>query len=287
MDYSIKEYSTIYDSLLVAKIKRKTVRQFFLLVLPPEVANLLRKLIQNILPSLIKEFNNEEDPVMNKFFHSKEYDERFLEGPIDNPPLKAEFIFKKTSTSFNKWISQILSENLQIFMNRVHDLSSTKTKEEKPVSTYTEAQNLYDGYLSIRTSAMLLGFGDGNEIEDGTDLISSLAFTIILEAISTQILNNLIDCQLKNNVRLTKVSLLPLINSISKLKNINKLFFEDNEANKVIRFCLDTNKDYFLSLSHFNQKLFYELSHYILSNSTKYNQKQILISKNIINILYS
>ena len=183
MDYSIKEYSTIYDSLLVAKIKRKTVRQFFLLVLPPEVANLLRKLIQNILPSLIKEFNNEEDPVMNKFFHSKEYDERFLEGPIDNPPLKAEFIFKKTSTSFNKWISQILSENLQIFMNRVHDLSSTKTKEEKPVSTYTEAQNLYDGYLSIRTSAMLLGFGDGNEIEDGTDLISSLAFTIILEAI--------------------------------------------------------------------------------------------------------
>ncbi len=68
MDYSIKEYNEIYDGLLLAKIKRKTVKQFFLLVLPPDVANLVRKLVQNILPNLIKEFNNEEDPIMNNFF---------------------------------------------------------------------------------------------------------------------------------------------------------------------------------------------------------------------------
>jgi len=284
MDYSIKEYKDIYDALLLFKIKHKTVKQFFLLELPTDVGNLLRKLVQNILPNLIEEFNNEEDPAMDKFFYSEEYDERFLEGPTKSKPVQIEFGFKNTSESFNKWISEILTENLQHFMNRVHAFSSTKTEEEKPVSTYTEAQNLYDGSLSVRTSAMLLGFGDEDDIEDGKDLISSVVFTTIIEVICAQILNNLIDYQLKNNVKLTSIS---LINSISELNDINKLFFEDNESNKVIRFCLDMNKDFFLSLSQFNQKLLYELATHIVYNKPQYNSKQILNSKNIIKLLYS
>ena len=53
MDYSLKEYNDIYDALLLSNIKGKTLKQFSSLELPPDVGNLLRKLVQNILPNLI------------------------------------------------------------------------------------------------------------------------------------------------------------------------------------------------------------------------------------------
>ena len=273
MEYKSKDYTYIYNNLV--KNKKNNVKLFFILNIQPEIIEILKILIQNMLPKIIYEFKNN---LMDSFYNSKEYDERFLEGPITEPPLNVELRTSLGDKNIDIWISKVISISLQKFMNKVHEINKTKTETDNPVNTYSEAQEIYSGFLSIKTSSEILGINDDENITDGIDLITSVCFTIVLESICVNIFKRLIELQISKSVSPNPTL---LITSISDT-NIKYLIFNNIESNIIIRFCIDMSKKHFYQIQKPNIDLFYVLSKYILNNKEKYNKKQINISNSVL-----